>query len=119
FVRAHRNWDRISRYDEPAAWVCRVAANIATSRWRRLQREARAMARMGSQDATHAELEPADDEFWATVRRLPRRQAIALALHYVDGRPIAEIAEVLNTTYAATRSLLERGRARLATTLKE
>lgn len=119
FVRAHRNWERISQYDDPGAWIRRVAANLATSRWRRLQRETRALARLGAREETQPEMEPTNEEFWATVRRLPRRQAIALALHYVDDRPIAEIANILDTTYAATRSLLERGRARLATTLKE
>jgi Sigma-70 region 2 len=30
FLRAHRDWDRISGYDEPGAWVRRVAINLAT-----------------------------------------------------------------------------------------
>src|SRR3954452_19156479 len=37
FVRAWQRWDRISRYEEPAAWIRRVAWNLATSRLRRLR----------------------------------------------------------------------------------
>ncbi|HET6212012.1 MAG TPA: sigma factor, partial [Micromonosporaceae bacterium] len=35
FVRAWTRWDSIAEYDEPRAWVCRVAYRIAVSRWRR------------------------------------------------------------------------------------
>ena len=34
-LRAHRDWDRISRYDKPGAWVRRVTINLATSSRRR------------------------------------------------------------------------------------
>jgi RNA polymerase sigma-70 factor (ECF subfamily) len=34
FTRAWPRWETISRYDNPATWVRRVAMNVATSRWR-------------------------------------------------------------------------------------
>ena len=34
-LRAHREWDRIARYDKPGAWVRRVTINLATSSRRR------------------------------------------------------------------------------------
>jgi len=37
FCRALSRWGQISTYDDPAAWVRRVAWNLATSRWRRLR----------------------------------------------------------------------------------
>jgi RNA polymerase sigma-70 factor (ECF subfamily) len=37
FVRAWTRWHRICRYDDPAAWVRRVAWNLATSRLRRMR----------------------------------------------------------------------------------
>src|SRR5262245_2569754 len=37
FTRAWPRWERIRRYEDPAAWVRRVAWNLATSRWRRLR----------------------------------------------------------------------------------
>ena len=38
FIRAWTQWDRISQYDDPEAWVRRVACNQAISRWRRARR---------------------------------------------------------------------------------
>lgn len=43
----------------------------------------------------------------------------AMALHYVDDLPIAEVAEVLDTSQANIRTLLARGRALLAPMLAE
>src|SRR3954454_21779536 len=37
FCRAFVRWRRIATYDDPAAWVRRVAWNLATSRWRRVR----------------------------------------------------------------------------------
>ncbi|WP_319958915.1 sigma factor, partial [Micromonospora yasonensis] len=37
FSRAWPRWHRIARYDDPVAWVRRVAWNVAVSRWRRLR----------------------------------------------------------------------------------
>src|SRR3954471_5113332 len=37
FARAWLRWGRIARYDDPAAWVRRVAWNLATSRIRRMR----------------------------------------------------------------------------------
>ncbi|HEY9556410.1 MAG TPA: sigma factor, partial [Acidimicrobiales bacterium] len=45
-LRAHREWDRIGRYDKPGAWTRRVLLNLATSSHRRLGSERRALARV-------------------------------------------------------------------------
>src|SRR4051794_34077519 len=47
FVKAARDWDRISRLDEPAAWVRRVAINAAIDIHRRRGRQRHAYARAG------------------------------------------------------------------------
>src|SRR5512132_3849516 len=46
FVVAHRQWDRVGGYDDPGAWVRRVAANLAVSAVRRRLAEARALVRL-------------------------------------------------------------------------
>ena len=43
FTRAWARWDTILGYENPAAWIRRVAMNVAASRWRRV-RAARAHA---------------------------------------------------------------------------
>src|SRR5437879_4503227 len=42
FLVVHRNWARVSGYDQPALWVRRVAANLAVSLFRRSVAEAKA-----------------------------------------------------------------------------
>lgn len=119
FTRAYRDWDRIAGYDDPGAWVRRVVANLAVSRWRRLGAERRALTRLvGRRDEQPGDLEPRDAELWAAVRRLPEPQAMALALHYVDDLPVAEIARVLDCAEGTAKSHLFRGRQRLAELLE-
>ncbi len=114
FTRAYRDWDRVGTYDNPGAWVRRVASNLAISRWRRMKSEARALMRLGNRPEAPHELQPRDEEFWAAVRGLPDRQALALALHYVEDLPVAEIAEILECAEGTAKSLLHRGRKALA-----
>lgn len=117
FVAAFRRWDRISAYDDPGAWVRRVVINLATSTLRRRAREARALARVAF--ARQQEVTAFDDEFWAAVRALPRRQAQCVALHYLEDRSVADIAGLLRVAPATVRVHLHEGRSALAKVLRE
>jgi RNA polymerase sigma-70 factor, ECF subfamily len=119
FVAAFRNWDRISLYDDPAAWVRRVAINLATSSWRRRVRETRALLTLSRRREPDCELVADDGAFWAAVRALPPRQAQCVALRYAEDRPIAEIAKVLGIAESTVRVHLHAGRSTLATQLGE
>ncbi len=115
FIAAHRRWDRIGGYDRPDAWVRRVVSNMAVSAFRKRMSEAKAVARLARDRPTTVEaLEPEDEEFWKAVRGLPRRQAQAIALHYLDDLPVSEIAEVLECSPSTARVHLFRGRKTLA-----
>ncbi len=115
FIAAHQRWDRISGYDKPGAWVRRVVANKAISGFRRKAAEAKALARLaGQRHQPFPQLEPEDEEFWKTVRKLPDRQAQTIALFYVEDRPVAEIAEILECSPATAKVHLFRGRRALA-----
>ncbi|HEV8296940.1 MAG TPA: SigE family RNA polymerase sigma factor [Acidimicrobiales bacterium] len=121
FINAYRAWSRIARYDDPAAWVRRVAANLATSKLRRRGREARALARFSIQ-RTRADVDTErseTDHFWAAVRALPRRQSQCVALHYLEDRPTAEIAAVLGIAEPTVRVHLHNARAALAARFHE
>ena len=50
---------------------------------------------------------------WDEVRKLPRRQAQATVLHYVDQLSIEEIAEVMGVSPGAVKAHLA-GRTRLS-----
>lgn len=113
FIAAHKRWDTIGLYDEPGAWVRRVVANLSVSRFRRLAREAKALALLRRARAL-PDLEPEDDAFWHAVRSLPKRQAQAIALFYLEDLPVRAIADILECTEATVRVHLHKGRQRLA-----
>lgn len=120
FVAAHRHWERVGGYDDPGAWVRRVAVNLAVSSLRRRAAEARALARLGGRRRPlPAELAPEDEAFWRAVRALPARQAQVVALHYVEDRPVAEIAAILEVAEGTVKAHLHRARAALAVALHE
>lgn len=119
FARAYRDWDRIGAYDNPGAWVRRVVVNLSVSRWRRRRSERRALTRLRSHAATaEAAFEPVDHAFWAAVRSLPRDQAMAVGLFYIEDRSVADIAACMDRPENTVKSLLHRARARLAELLE-
>jgi RNA polymerase sigma-70 factor (ECF subfamily) len=94
-VAAYRRWDEVGAMELPAAWVRRVCSNMATSALRRRGAETRALLRLGGRRQSDVQLAPDDDAFWAEVRRLPRRQAQVVALHYVYDLSVADVALTL------------------------
>jgi len=118
FMEAHRHWDSISGYGNPGSWVRKVAMNKARSRLRRRGAEARAYARhlVLTRPLPNEMPEPAD-HFWAEVRALPRQQAKVVALHYLEDRPVDEIASILEISSSTVKTHLHRGRATLAACL--
>ncbi|MFQ5555373.1 MAG: RNA polymerase sigma factor [Acidimicrobiia bacterium] len=114
FLAAHKAWDKVGQYEKPQAWVRRVVANMSVSLFRRTVREARAVARMRGSESYLPALPAEDEEFWKQVRALPRRQAQVIALHYLEDRPVAEIAEILDCAEGTVKVHLHKGRAKLA-----
>lgn len=115
FFAAHRSWERIAGYEQPGAWVRRVVANLSVSLFRRRVAEAKAMARSALGERTEVrDLGSGDPEFWGAVRALPRRQAQVIALFYLDDRPIAEVADILEMSPGTVKRHLHNGRQTLA-----
>ncbi|MFQ5522592.1 MAG: RNA polymerase sigma factor [Acidimicrobiia bacterium] len=114
FLAALRQWDRISSYDDPGAWVRRVVANRAVSVIRRRTAEARAILRLGRPEAEITEM-PSESAFiWEEVRRLPKRQAQVIVLRYVDGQGISQIAHILECSENTVKTHLRRAKNTLA-----
>jgi len=77
--------------------------------------EARALARVAARrQPPVAELPAAHAQFWAAVRVLPKRQAQAVALYYLEDLPVAEIAATLGAAEGTVRASLHKARAALA-----
>jgi RNA polymerase sigma-70 factor (ECF subfamily) len=118
FLAAHRDWDRVGRYDAPGAWVRRAVVNRSRSRFRRRGRESSALARVAASEL--ASTEPSYDEsedFWRAVRALPPKLARCVVLHYVDDLDAAAIADVLGIAPSTVRVHLHRARLALAQSL--
>lgn len=116
-VRAHQQWGRISRYDRPGAWLRRVAINLAHNSRSRRQSERRALERLAAERPTWEVSLGTDDgghEFWDAVRRLPRRQAAAVTLYYLEDRSVADVAAALGCAEGTAKALLHKGRTNLA-----
>lgn len=116
-LRAHQKWSRISRYELPGAWLRRVAINLAHNHGARGRTERRLLVELaGTRRPASVPVSAAceADEFWATVRELPRRQAAAIALHYLEDRPVTEVAEILGCAEGTAKAHLHKGRANLA-----
>jgi RNA polymerase sigma-70 factor (sigma-E family) len=118
-LRAQRDWRRIAAYDRPGAWVRRVALNAASNAGRQRGREHRALERAGAVDPPTGELSAGDEELWRAVRELPEQQRWAVVLHYVEDRPVAEVATVLECSEGTIKTHLSRARATLAQRLGE
>jgi len=109
-VAAYRGWDRVSVMDSPSGYVRRTAANLAASAFRRRVREARALLRLAGQRQPVTEMDEPDEQFWAAVRRLPKRQAQAVALRYVYDCPVLEVAELMDISEGAAKAHLHKAR---------
>jgi RNA polymerase sigma factor (sigma-70 family) len=114
---AYRHWNRVSRLEAPSAWVRRVCANRAVSTLRRGSVEARALLRLGARRAPAEPMAAEHEAFWAEVRRLPRRQAQVIALHYIYDLGVAEIASTLACAEGTVKVHLSRGRTALSSRL--
>ncbi len=114
---AQRRWDQISGYERPGAWVRRVALNASSNARRRQRREVASLRRVGADDAT-TETVAGDSRLWALVRALPEQQRWAVALHYVEDRPVAEVAAVLRCSEGTVKTHLSRARTALARQLE-
>lgn len=113
-LAAYRRWETVSRLELPVGWVRRVCANQATSALRRRGAETRALLRLGARRQTPVAAPPEPDTFWPEVRRLPRRQAQSVALTYVYGMSVADVAGTLGISEGTVKTHLFRGRAVLA-----
>jgi RNA polymerase sigma-70 factor (ECF subfamily) len=118
FSRLLPRWEKVSRYDDPEAWVRQVAFRLSVSRGRRLLTPAATTRRLGP-----PEMAPAPSESRVLVDdllgRLSPQHRQVLVLHYGLDMPIREIAQALRTSPGTVKSRLSRARAAAAHILGE
>lgn len=128
FVKAHLRWRRLQDYDDPVGWIRRVAINTLRDGHRRTTRKLAALERFraglpgSDHDQVHETSGSAPDDVDAMMHilgRLPKQQRICVALFYVDGMSVAEIAAALELSDGAVKFHLHQGRERLREHLLE
>jgi RNA polymerase sigma-70 factor, ECF subfamily len=112
FCRAYSRWDKIRKYDDPYAWVRRVAWNLATSRLRRQKTSAAFLRRQREEHLDG----PSPDRvaLVAALAKIQPQLRKAVVLHYLAHMSVVEIAAQENVADGTVKSWLSRGRAALA-----
>jgi DNA-directed RNA polymerase specialized sigma24 family protein len=118
FARLFRHWRRVSDYERPDAWLRTVAVRLA------IQHDRRERLRFFKErQADRTDVVSGDPgvglDVWAAVRQLSVRQRAVVALHYLEDRPVEEVAEILGCRPSTASVHLHRARARLAELLGE
>jgi RNA polymerase sigma-70 factor (ECF subfamily) len=115
YCRAFARWSTVSGYDDPQAWVRRVAWNLAISRWRRVKR-----LRAHAPDLVAADVAGPDAstvDLARALKQLPPNQRQAVVLHYLADMSVADIAAFTGAAEGSVKAWLHRGRAALNTIL--
>jgi RNA polymerase sigma-70 factor (ECF subfamily) len=113
FVAALVHWRKVSSYDNPGAWVRRVAVRQAV----------RAANRARTQPAFPMAAAASDGDLELDVRaaiaELPAAQRAAVVLRYMHDLPVAEVARTLGCAEGTAKTHLFRARKALAARLGE
>jgi RNA polymerase sigma-70 factor (ECF subfamily) len=111
-VQAHLHWDTVGHFDDPVAWIRRVAINRLLDAERGRGRRARLVERL-------AQVRPVRPvgggtiEVQEALERLPPRQRLIITLFYLDDMSIEDIAVTLGCSPGTVKSALHRGRRNL------
>jgi RNA polymerase sigma-70 factor, ECF subfamily len=118
FTRAYVRWGRVSRLQDPAGWIRRVAVNRMRDHFRKRERGARAFERLAPQTDVVA-LPPSEpSELGTLVSTLPPQQRIAAALFYVEDLSVTEVAAAMDLSEGAVKYHLHAARESLRSTLE-
>ncbi|HMS89404.1 MAG TPA: sigma factor-like helix-turn-helix DNA-binding protein, partial [Acidimicrobiales bacterium] len=122
FADAYPRGAEVGRLERPGAWVRRAVINRSASYHRHRNVEQRGLERWSGRDGAGSDAASTDrtgdaaadhvgdPAFWAAMRSLPERQLACLALHYLEDRPVADIASILDCRPATEKVHLHRGR---------
>jgi RNA polymerase sigma-70 factor (ECF subfamily) len=115
FLRAWQQFEKIRHYEQPGAWLFRVATNLALNAIERRTKVS------GHVIPLREDVQPATDDpagriahqelIHQTLLQLPARERAALVLREVEGFSMDEIARTLDVSANSVRMLLSRARA--------
>lgn len=113
FLQLEARWSVISGFDDPVAWVRRVALNRVLSFRRSLARRARGLVRL-TERAGAAHASDGDDlALRDALHHLSPRQSAAIVLFYFADLPVVEVAATMGVSEGTVNQHLHRGREAL------
>lgn len=113
FAQAWLSWSRISRYDNPGAWVRRVAINKLRNAHRSRLRGEAAVERLNSEAFTAPPPGEPESGLMVELQGLPYKQRVCAVLFYVDGLSTAEVAQTMGISQGSVSQHLNRARTAL------
>jgi RNA polymerase sigma-70 factor (sigma-E family) len=121
FARAYAAWARVSRADEPLAYVRRMAINAALQHHRRASTRRESVVEVIREQPQR---DPEDDwlahdEVWIAIRALPPRQRAVVVLRYYEDLSERQIADVLRCRPGTVKSQSSAALATLRARLTE
>jgi RNA polymerase sigma-70 factor (sigma-E family) len=107
-------WDRVEDRGSLDGYVRRVIVNENNSLWRRpFKRREHATDQLPETAAAPSAAGGRDEELWALVQTLPRKQRAAVVLRYYEELSEAETADVLGVSVGTVKSQTSRALAAL------
>ena len=116
---ARYKWPEICHYDKPGAWVTKVALRLLR---RHLKTDSKHYTpllmddndhRRPTREANLGEVVAEHHDLYAAIRKLPRCQREAVAMHYILDYTIADVAVILGATEGSVKKNLHIARRRL------
>lgn len=118
FLRLIGCWQRISGYEDPEAWLRKVALGYASNRRRKALNGIRALWRQPRpSDRAESSADGVDVE--RALKALPLKQRQVIVLVHLMGLDVKAAARVLGIPEGTVKSRLARGRMALAVLLSE
>ncbi|MFF0886870.1 SigE family RNA polymerase sigma factor [Streptomyces sp. NPDC003456] len=114
-AKAYRSWRRISRADNPEAYVRRMLVSCNSDRFRK-RRVTESLTAAPPETAGRDESAGRVEErgsLLAGLARLPARQRAVVVLRYWEDLSEAEVAEVLGCSTGTVKSQASKGLAKL------
>ena len=116
FIRVFRSLSQFRGQSQLSTWIGRIALNTAYDHLRARRPPAarlEAVPELESDDPSAEQRMVAREglrRLYQMLDRLDARQRIAFSLHAIDGRPLADVAELMDATLVATKTRVWRAR---------